>query len=735
MKMNKYFKRLALGVALAASAGLSLALFSSGNSVHAATTYYDQSFDSLKSLSKVTVPTAGDRMSSDYSFIPNFIDGSTTMKIIGSGTHWGASKAPMSNTSIKLDSSLKKGDAGALYSDVGTYLGQKVDLKITLTDWILNQHTDDSTYNLVSFANDQIGINTTGSAVATKWTFLKHGTNTPMNISGYFSFNDIDNGGVGTSNIAGQNQSENLAFPSATMAKFDNLYATSDNNLVYHDYGSFTDIASNDIQDNDADKSQERDNAMITVTFKNQSSLDMVWWPVFAAPSLPLSSFKEIWPSAANYSKLSFTDNLNATDQAISLNPNYTYSNPGAWFGFTSIKPVRSATVVPAKTVSDEDEKNVQANTLSSATETNEWKITQVIPGESTGTYYTDAYLADNIAPVWNVNSVKVTNEAGTDVTSWFNNLGAGNNYKLSVAAAKLKSNDFYNHTYTFDFKATLKPGVDLSSYLNAKGGYTFTNQGTFTTDTDTKPTNTVTTNLNSQEVNLLKTDASGKALSGIKFALADTAANAKGGKYLKKDTDGNVVYPSDNNYSSSLADYTVTTDADGKATWSGLSAAKDASQTYYYVELKTDSSHQLLTGVGAAKSGPTGAAPTTTVTNKTKIQLPSTGSTQKKEAIIMIAVLMSVLVLAGISLRKVRILGGGVLTNYIHSILASLDNSHYSSKYPEAQELTETMEKNLRREVKWNEQISKASALAGTTLGWCSSFISPGWGRDACLW
>ncbi|WP_243682049.1 hypothetical protein, partial [Lacticaseibacillus manihotivorans] len=76
-----------------------------------------------------------------------------------------------------------------------------------------------------------------------------------------------------------------------------------------------------------------------------------------------------------------------------------------------------------------------------------------------------------------------------------------------------------------------------------------------------------------------------------------------------------------------------------------------------------------------------------------------------------------------------------GVLTNYIHSILASLDNSHYSSKYPEAQELTETMEKNLRREVKWNEQISKASALAGTTLGWCSSFISPGWGRDACLW
>ncbi|WP_235802956.1 hypothetical protein, partial [Lacticaseibacillus manihotivorans] len=59
----------------------------------------------------------------------------------------------------------------------------------------------------------------------------------------------------------------------------------------------------------------------------------------------------------------------------------------------------------------------------------------------------------------------------------------------------------------------------------------------------------------------------------------------------------------------------------------------------------------------------------------------------------------------------------------------------HYSSKYPEAQELTETIEKNLRREVKWNEQISKASTLAARTLGRSSSFISPGGGRDACLW
>lgn len=655
MKIIRNTRRDLYWAVLIAFASVCWALFQGQTTVHAATTYYGQSFNPLKSWSKVTVPNASIRMDSDYSFIPNFIDGVTSMKVIGSGTHWGASASPYSNDSIKLDSSLKKGDAGALYSDVGTYQGQKVDLKITLTDWILNPHTDDTVYNLVSFATTLIGINTTGTAVATKWTFLKHNTNTPLNISGYFSFNDLDNAGVGTQNIAGQNMSENLAFPSTTMAKFDHLYATSDNNLVYHDYGSFVDIASDDDQLSDVDQSQDRSNAMVTVTFKNQSTLDMVWWPVFPAPSLPLSTFQADWPSAANYSKLSFADNLNATDPAIPSNPAYTYSDHGAWMGFTSVKPVQSATVVPEKTVSDDDEKGVQTNTLSSAKEQNEWQISQVIPGESVQTYYSDAYLIDNIAPIWNVNSVTVLDEAGNDVTGWFSHTGTGNNFKLEALASKLKSSDFYNHTYTFDFKATLKPDADLSNYKNSNGGYTFSNQGTFTTNTDTKPTNTVTTNLNYQEVNLLKVDESNKPLAKVEFALADTEANALAGKYLKKDTDGNVVYPADGNYTAKLLDYTVTTGIDGRATWSGLSAAKNAQQTYYYVELKTDATHQLPLGVGSVKSGPTGSAPTTTVVNLAKIQLPATGSTQQKQFSLLFAEISVLIVLSGIGLGVMK--------------------------------------------------------------------------------
>jgi hypothetical protein len=237
-------------------------------------------------------------------------------------------------------------------------------------------------------------------------------------------------------------------------------------------------------------------------------------------------------------------------------------------------------------------------------------------------------------------------------VTAWFNNQGAGNDYKLAATAAKLKSADFYGHTYTFIFNAKLKKGYDLSKYL-VNGVYTFTNQGSFTTDTGTKPTNKVTTLLKEEQLTLHKVDDAGKALSGVKFALADTEANAKGGKYLKKDADGNVVYPSDSNYSASLADYTGTTDTNGNVTWKGLSSAKNTSHEYYYVELQTSGDHQLLTGIGVAKASATGES--TTVTNKSKVHLPETGSSEQLRWELATLVIGVTVIVAGSGLYAIR--------------------------------------------------------------------------------
>ncbi|WP_243682051.1 hypothetical protein, partial [Lacticaseibacillus manihotivorans] len=59
-----------------------------------------------------------------------------------------------------------------------------------------------------------------------------------------------------------------------------------------------------------------------------------------------------------------------------------------------------------------------------------------------------------------------------------------------------------------------------------------------------------------------------------------------------------------------------------------GLSSAKNTSHEYYYVELQTSGDHQLLTGIGVAKASATGES--TTVTNKSKVHLPETGSSEQ---------------------------------------------------------------------------------------------------------
>lgn len=110
MKIIRNARRHLYWVVLVAFACVCWELFQGQTPVHAATTYYGQSFDPLKSWSKVTVPNASIRMDSDYSFIPNFIDGVTSMKIIGSGTHWGASTSPYSNDSINLNYSWSTDD-------------------------------------------------------------------------------------------------------------------------------------------------------------------------------------------------------------------------------------------------------------------------------------------------------------------------------------------------------------------------------------------------------------------------------------------------------------------------------------------------------------------------------------------------------------------------------------------------------------------------------------------------
>lgn len=134
------------------------------------------------------------------------------------------------------------------------------------------------------------------------------------------------------------------------------------------------------------------------------------------------------------------------------------------------------------------------------------------------------------------------------------------------------------------------------------------------------------------KNVHITKTDNNGKPLANTEFAIADSAENAKAGNYLKVDTSGNVIYPSDDNYKdTALKAYTVTTASDGTGTWENLPISKHSSDTYYVRELKTDGSHELSTQVYTVNAyNKNAAVVNNTLKDDDKIKLPDTGSKEK---------------------------------------------------------------------------------------------------------
>ena len=633
--MNKFPKHLRLPGQLSAGVAALLVLvgavmLASGNRVNASTVLPGKS---VLTGNIASVPKAGETADGKYSVIAK-VSAKTELKGLGSTSYLTKDTKAGDNvgTALHIDGSAPKGSAGALYTNIASMGGRSLDLAIVATDWssqvaTIQFRTKSIGVDLIPVGGDGTISPTVDHAAQFKFIYLDHETHKPVQVSGYYTFTDIDWG-------------QSIGLTSDVWSHIDHMYVPTDKTILQYlktDVGSFVFEPESSVGTSDDSLTSQ-----VTFLYSGVTGMDMLFTSSGDART-HLGKFNTT--STVDYSKSVVLDGLK----------DVTTSHNTAFFGYSAYKPLRTATTVPAKTVSDTDEKQVQKNTLDSADETNTWQITQVIPDEYPEFYYSEAYLTDNIDPAWTVNGVKVTDENGTDVTAWFNNQGAGNDYKLAATAAKLKSADFYGHTYTFTFNAKLKKGYDLSKYL-VNGVYTFTNQGSFTTDTGTKPTNKVTTLLKEEQLTLHKVDDAGKALSGVKFALADTEANAKGGKYLKKDADGNVVYPSDSNYSASLADYTGTTDTNGNVTWKGLSSAKNTSHEYYYVELQTSSDHQLLTGIGAAKASATGDS--TTVTNKSKVHLPETGSSEQLrwELATLVIGVMAIIAGSGLyAIRKVR--------------------------------------------------------------------------------
>lgn len=158
----------------------------------------------------------------------------------------------------------------------------------------------------------------------------------------------------------------------------------------------------------------------------------------------------------------------------------------------------------------------------------------------------------------------------------------------------------------------------DFSLDYTSGGGHDY-NTSTSDSDHPTVPGTPATPNADNlpttPEIGLLdykfikESDQDGKPLAGATFAIADTEANAKAGKYIKIDSDGRLYYPGDPNYGASdQSDYTQTSGTDGIIKFDGLRgvdvqtpddvsggfANKDFNKDYYTVEVKAPAGYEL---------------------------------------------------------------------------------------------------------------------------------------------
>jgi len=389
------------------------------------------SSNSIINAPNASVVTPDDEAGSKYSFIAKFIKGVTTVETGGGG--WTndvyVNMPPQKwDGKIGLDvTKTKKGQSWIRYNNVGTADdGTPIDLKITIQDWEQYKNAQNMvSNNIVAFNNVSAIATYQGgfSWVKQTWTYLEHGTDKEKPVSGYYSWIDIDN-------------LQGMTIDKDSYKAIDKLYVPTKDTIVKYKEekdGGKTFYDSDDIPLDDGDNRGD-----FTFLYSNRSRFDFTYSEDFATREKNLG-----YP----------------------LPPKN--NNQYSYFGYSAKKPVRTAPMIPTKTVTDSDETNVDKNILEGLGEVYSYTITHKVPDEMKEFYYSNYEMQDELVPeLERVSDVKVTDEAGKDVTNKFEAKHEGNLVRMVAKADVLKTADFYNHEYKFNFQTKIREGVSLDKYL-----------------------------------------------------------------------------------------------------------------------------------------------------------------------------------------------------------------------------------------------------------------------------
>lgn len=406
---------------------------------------------SLKDSNVAKVVNSSTEISGSYTFIPQFIEGKTTVESFGTG--WSTKVATDDPNHKWLSfiptSDSQKGKQGVIYRNVGMYDGNQIDLKITVTNW--DSYT--KTKANISYSTALLGHETQGySSVSQKWEFINHETNQPIKVNGYMTINDID-------------QLQGIAFSDAQLNSLDDLFTTNDPWIKYDHSDGYHYFYESELGSSTSDDKK----ASFTMTFTQQSSISFDWRRNYEITGVAPDSLYDL-------------DHLDLAQ----------------YFSFSGKKLARTEIVSPEKyvnTSTTSDLKLEKSNTLASYNKEFSYEVIHRVHDEYSEFYYSNYQMKDVVPNGLTVKSVKVYDEEGRDVSSLFDNKSSGNTIQLNAKSTVLKDPTFYGNTYRFEIKV-IPSAINVLNGLVVNNQIEWKNTASMTINSIVKNSNSVSTKL-----------------------------------------------------------------------------------------------------------------------------------------------------------------------------------------------------------------------------------------------
>lgn len=486
--------------------------------------------------SKIISEDKGYRIDSKYEFIPEFtsrtkleVSGPRSYEKLLYRTNSGGSNSfytrgfdiGASNSQYnQARKDIRAGKYKARYTNVGKVNGQDVDLLITLKD-IDNYGNIGSpprtklpggTYGPlanISFSTIDIDVVMQGlNYMDMDWKIVKSGSNSGVNVSGYYTFDDIDAYQyVGIKNSTWSNH-------------LDKVLLTNNSNRLYYKNASghhiFSDKSGVDVPDDDGYYDHKY---AFTMLYSDTDSISIRWGQDYSE-------------SAKNDPRVNRNRYLYNVSQA-----------GGDLLRYTAIKPVPTLVSDPKK--NQEFSGKIQHN------RTVKYDVSQKVPFEHERFWYKSFELRDKLDSVYQIKEkdLRVYDVNGKNVTSEFDMKVSHSNNTVRAIAKDTKRKSFYNNDYRLRIVVTLN-----AERLNQKRGsdknYQIKNTGESRVDGKKRDTPTTKIDVPRRTVTVKHIDDKGNeihkpeklySVDGLKYSVKPRTnlKNSRGHTYRHIDTKG----------------------------------------------------------------------------------------------------------------------------------------------------------------------------------------------------